>query len=155
VLGNAGVALVAVVGFAAAEAIAIDAVFFRFLFLGSLSAAMTDTLSSELGVLFGPPRLITTLERVETGTDGGVTLTGIAVGGLGGVVVAAIAAVAFQVSPAAAAVVVAAGVIGMLVDSILGATVEGRWIGNQAVNFLATLSGGVIAAAGAAAFALA
>ena len=154
VLGNAGVALVAVVGFAAADAVAIDAVFFRFLFLGSLATAMSDTLSSEIGVLFGPPRLITTLERVETGTDGGITPRGILVGAVGGAVVAAIAVVAFGTPLAAGAVVVAAGVLGMLADSILGATIEDRWIGNQAVNFLATLVGGVIAAAGVAAFAL-
>jgi uncharacterized membrane protein len=29
----------------------------------------------------------------------------------------------------------------MLVDSLLGATLEGGRVGNQAVNFLATLSG--------------
>jgi uncharacterized protein (TIGR00297 family) len=156
VLGNAGVALAAVTGFAAADATAIDGVLFQFLFLGSLSAAMTDTLSSEIGVLFGPPRLITTLERVDPGTDGGVTLKGIGIGGVGGAIVAAIAlpAATFGVSPAGAGVIVAAGVLGMLVDSILGATIEGRWIGNQAVNFLATLAGGIIAAAGAVAFAL-
>jgi len=155
VLGNAGVALLAVVGFAAAESAAVEAAF-QFVFLGSLSTAMSDTLSSEIGVLFGPPRLITTLEPVETGTDGGVTFKGIGVGAVGGAVVAVIAlpAVTFGVSLAAGVVIVAAGVLGMLVDSVLGATIEDRWIGNQAVNFLATLSGGVIAAASAAAFAL-
>ena len=156
VLGNAGVALAAVTGFAAADATAIDGVLFQFLFLGSLSTAMTDTLSSEIGVLFGPPRLITTLEPVETGTDGGVTPKGVAVGGVGGVVVAAIAipSATFGIPPAGAGVVVAAGVLGMLVDSVLGATVEGRLIGNQAVNFLATLAGGLIATAGVVAFAI-
>jgi uncharacterized protein (TIGR00297 family) len=155
VIGNAGVALAAVVGFAAADAVTIDAVFFQFAFLGSLSAAMSDTLSSEIGVLFGPPRLITTFERVEPGIDGGVTLKGILVGAAGGAIVAAIAAAAFGTSIPGVGVVVAAGVLGMLVDSILGATVEDRWIGNQAVNFLATLAGAVIAASGAAALALA
>ena len=154
VLGNAGVALFAVVAFAAAESAAVETVF-QFVFLGSLSTAMSDTLSSEIGVLFGPPRLITTLEPVETGTDGGVTLKGIGIGAGGGAVVALIAAATFGTGAVAAALIVAAGVLGMLVDSILGATVEDRWIGNQAVNFLATLAGGVIAAAGAVAFALA
>jgi uncharacterized protein (TIGR00297 family) len=156
VLGNAGVALIAVTGFAAADAIALGEPIFRFLFLGSLATAMSDTLSSEIGVLFGPPRLITTLEPVEVGTDGGVTFKGIGVGAVGGAIVAVIAVpgATFGISLAAAGVIVAAGVLGMLVDSVLGATIEGRWIGNQAVNFTATLSGGVIAAAGAVAFAL-
>ena len=156
VLGNAGVALIAVTGFAAADATALKQPIFRFLFLGSLSTAMSDTLSSEIGVLFGPPRLITTLEPVEVGTDGGITLKGIGVGGVGGAVVAVIAlpAATFGISLAAAGIIIVAGVLGMLVDSILGATIEGRWIGNQAVNFLATLAGGIMAAAGAVAFAL-
>ncbi|MFN7132546.1 MAG: DUF92 domain-containing protein [Myxococcales bacterium] len=33
---------------------------------------MSDTLSSEIGGVFDSPRLITTLERVPPGTDGGV-----------------------------------------------------------------------------------
>ena len=45
------------------------------------------------------------------------------------------------------AMIAVAGVVGMTVDSLLGATVEGGRIGNQAVNFLATLSGAVAAGA--------
>jgi uncharacterized membrane protein len=38
------------------------------------------------------------------------------------------------------------GVVGLLFDSLLGATVERRgWIGNDWVNFLSTLVGGLIA----------
>ena len=41
-----------------------------------------------------------------------------------------------------------AGALGMLVDSILGATLEGRrpWIDNEAINLGATLTGAVVAA---------
>jgi uncharacterized membrane protein len=35
----------------------------------------------------------------------------------------------------------------MTVDSLLGAAVEGDRVGNQAVNFLATLSGATVAVA--------
>ena len=35
----------------------------------------------------------------------------------------------------------------MTVDSLLGALIEGDRIGNQAVNFLATLSGALVAVA--------
>lgn len=151
VLGNAGVALLAIIGYAAADGLAFDAVAFQFAFVGSLAAAMSDTLSSEIGVLYGPPRLITTFERVETGTDGGVTLEGVLAGLGGSVLIASIAWVAFQTSALTTVVVVVAGLLGMFVDSILGATVEGRWIQNQAVNFLATFVAGLFAASAASA----
>jgi uncharacterized membrane protein len=55
--------------------------------------------------------------------------------------VAGIAFLTFDtVSVAGAGAVVAAGVVGMTVDSLLGATIEGWLCGNQGVNFLATLA---------------
>jgi len=146
VLANATVAVVAVVGFAASSKLNAGATVFVLAFAGSLATAMSDTLSSELGVLYGDPRLITTLERVEPGTDGGVTLEGGLAGLAGAVVVALIALALLGVSLAGAGVVVLGGVVGMTVDSVLGATVEGHGVGNQSVNFLATLSGALVAA---------
>ena len=148
VLGNAAVALVAVIGFAASSNMQLDPALFQFAFTGSLAAAMSDTLSSEIGVLFGEPRLITTLERVEPGTDGGVTWQGYAVGVVGAAIVAAVAVIGFTFdAPALAALtVVAGGVAGMTVDSVLGATLEGGRVGNQTVNFLGTLGGAVTSA---------
>ncbi|MFB6303589.1 MAG: TIGR00297 family protein [Haloferacaceae archaeon] len=148
VLGNAAVALAAVIGFAAVPVLPADAALFRFAFAGSVAAAMSDTLSSEIGGLFDDPRLVTTLERVEPGTDGGVTWQGSLAGVAGAALVAAVATLLLPTaSVPAAGVVVAAGVAGMFVDSLLGATVEGGRIGNQTVNFLATLSGAVVCAA--------
>jgi len=43
----------------------------------------------------------------------------------------------------AAGIVAIGGFVGMTVDSLLGATLEGGRLGNQWVNFLATLSGGL------------
>ncbi len=151
VVGNAAVAVVAVVGFAASVELRVEPLLFTYVFAGSLSTALSDTLSSELGVLFGEPRLITTMERVETGTDGGVTVGGVLAGVVGGLLVGLLALATLGLTPAGAAVVVAAGGFGMFADSVLGATIEGPLVGNQAVNFLATLAGGLVAAAGAVA----
>jgi uncharacterized protein (TIGR00297 family) len=149
VLGNAAVALVAVIGFAASTGMGVDPALFRFAFTGSLAAAMSDTLSSEIGVLFDRPRLITTLERVDPGTDGGITWQGYVVGVVGAGIVAAVAVTifTFEAPRLAALAVVGGGVAGMTVDSILGATLEGGRVGNQTVNFFGTLAGAVVSAA--------
>jgi uncharacterized protein (TIGR00297 family) len=107
---------------------------------------MADTFSSEIGGLYDGPRLVTTLERVPPGTDGAVTWQGELVGVAAAAVIAGIAAVFFELDPLAAATVVAAGFVGMTVDSLLGATLEGDSLDNQSVNFLATLGGAVTGA---------
>ncbi len=152
VLGNAAVALVAVLCFAASPHLPIDESVFLFAFAGSLAAAMSDTLSSEIGGLYDNPRLITSFERVAPGTDGGITWQGELAGVGGSALVAVIAAALLPLgSPVVGGGVVAlGGVVGMTVDSVLGATVEGDRVGNQTVNFLATLTGAVASAALAA-----
>ena len=151
VLGNAAVATVAVLGYAASSTTLMpgdpDPNLFFFAFAGSVATAMSDTLSSEIGSVFETPRLITTLEPVEPGTDGGVTWQGEVAGFAGAAVVATISYVLFpEVTTVGAAIIVAAGVVGMTVDSLLGATLEGTVLGNQGVNFLATLSGAIVCA---------
>ena len=145
VLGNAAVALACVLCFAASPSLPIDGTLFQYAFAGSMAAALSDTLSSELGGLYDDPRLITTFERVPPGTDGGVTWQGEVFGVLGAVVVAGVAfGLLPSVSPVGAAAVAAGGMVGMTVDSLLGATVEGARFGNEAVNFAATLVGAVV-----------
>ncbi len=155
VLGNAAIALAAVIGYAAAGqfapglrppvsgAPALPSLVAA-AFAGSIATAMADTLSSEIGGLFDDPRLITTLEPVEPGTDGAVTLQGEIAGMAGAALIAVIAAGVLPLGlsvPGATAVVTVGGVFGMTVDSLLGATVEGGRLGNQSINFLATLAG--------------
>ncbi len=145
VLGNAAVALVSVVGFAASPMLPIHGVAFQYAFAGSLAAAMSDTLSSEIGGLYDTPRLITTLEPVPPGTDGGVTWQGEVAGVAGAGLVAAVAAALMPFDGLAGATFVAlGGVAGMNVDSLLGATLEGGRIGNQTVNFFGTLAGALV-----------
>ena len=146
VLANSLVALVAVIAWAASHELAdVDQTLFLFAFAGSLAAAMSDTLSSEVGGLYDNPRLITTFERVEPGTDGGVTWQGELAGLVGAGIIAGIAGALFDpVDAVGAAVVRGAGVAGMTVDSLLGATIEGGVVDNQGVNLLATVAAAVV-----------
>jgi uncharacterized protein (TIGR00297 family) len=116
-------------------------------FAGALAAATADTWASEIGRhARTPPRLITNGRRVPAGTDGGITVLG-TVGGIAGA--GFIAGIAAFVEPRGglAVAVGIAGVFGMLLDSVLGATLQGavRWLDNDGVNLAATLSGAACA----------
>lgn len=146
VLANSAVALVAVLAFAASEHAGVPPRTFLFAFAGSVATAMSDTLSSEFGGLYDAPRLVTTFERVEPGTDGAVTWQGELAGLVGAGLIAGIAALFFGLGPTATGVVLGAGFVGMTVDSLLGATIEGDLVGNQGVNLLATAAGAAVGA---------
>jgi uncharacterized protein (TIGR00297 family) len=115
--------------------------------VAALAEAATDTVASEIGQYRGPDaRMITTWERVPPGTDGGITIAGSIAGLASGMVIAAVATVGGIVPWAQLWIPVAAGFAGMLIDSILGATLQRRgWISNQTVNFFATLAAAVLA----------
>jgi uncharacterized protein (TIGR00297 family) len=148
VLANSLVALVAVLGAEASQGyFGTESTLFLFVFAGAIAAAMSDTFSSEFGGLFDNPRLITTFERVEPGTDGAVTWQGEVAGLVGAGLIALLTGGLFPtVALPGTAVVLAAGSVGMTIDSLLGATVEGGAIGNQTVNLLATAGAAVVAA---------
>jgi uncharacterized protein (TIGR00297 family) len=146
---------------------------FPLLFLGAISAAASDTVATELGLLSrSPPRLITRIGRkVEPGTSGGVTALGFA-GVLLASAVIGVLAFLLRVLAAPPLVVISAvvfgGVVGSVVDSLIGATFQRRgkcvvcgvnteslqhcgqptkvlagvaFVDNNVVNFLATMSG--------------
>ena len=123
------------------------------MYLGSISAALADTLSSELGSHSEKsPRLITNLKKtVPKGTNGGITSTGIlaAIGGAG-----LIAIISFLFSSSFSVVspmrmffaVFIAGIAGSLIDSVLGALFENKHqMSNGSVNFTSTLIAAIIA----------
>ena len=125
--------------------------------VAALATAVFDTVSSEIGQVYGrTPFLITTFRRVSPGTDGAVSIEGT----LAGLAAAAILALASHglgmmgaLGWAGAAIVVAAAFIGTTVESYLGAMSLGAAsemvsrIDNEAMNFLNTLVGALAAMA--------
>ncbi len=124
-------------------------------YLGAVSAALADTLSSEIGLTSSsPPRLITNLRPVKPGTHGGVSALGTFASLLGSVILALIAwALRLESAPnwtLATIILVCAvgGMAGSTVDSILGAKFEIKGkMSNGQVNLIATLAGGLSSAA--------
>lgn len=115
--------------------------------LAALAESAADTVSSEVGqVLGGQPRMITTLRRVEAGTDGAISLAGTAAGIAAGAAVALAGALALGGGWEMFLIAGAGGVFGLFFDSLLGATLERRgWLNNDMVNFLSTASAAAFA----------
>ena len=138
--------------------------------LGATAAATADTWATEIGMMAGAPvRLLPSLRRVPRGTSGAVSIPGLAASIAGAVLIAA-AALPFtrMAGTTMALAVITGGVVGALVDSLLGALVQerfrcarcgreterathcetpatriGGWIGvsNDVVNFACTMAG--------------
>ena len=113
----------------------------------ALAEAAADTVSSELGqTKSDTARLITSLELVPAGTDGGVTPIGTLAGIVAAAVVSGVCLLTRLVRLRWAAVALIAGVIGMIADSYLGAIFERRkLLNNDWVNFLSTLVAAAVA----------
>lgn len=116
-------------------------------YIAGIATVAGDTLSSEIGVLSKKrPILITTLEKVPTGTHGGISLLGEAAGVLATVIIGLFAwklgLADFGASLVASMV---GGTAGFHFDSFLGAVFERKKIiGNATVNFLSTVAGSLV-----------
>lgn len=111
----------------------------------SLASASADTLSSEMGSVYGRSFYnILTFKKDKCGLDGVVSLEGTLWGIAGSALIALIFVIAYGFS-ALALWIVLAGFIGNIIDSILGASLERKgWLQNNQVNFLNTLIGALV-----------
>lgn len=144
-------------------------------FTGAYAAATADTWSTEIGSAFGgTPRAIVGWQRVAPGESGGVTLLGSLAMLAGALWIGFLWTLPLQ-SWSALWIVAAAGCVGALVDSLLGATLQRvffcpscarsteaavhrcgtvttprrgiAWMTNDTVNALGTLAGALVGGA--------
>jgi uncharacterized protein (TIGR00297 family) len=112
-------------------------------YAAAVATAAADTCSSEIGKAYGRRTfLITTFQPVPPGTEGAVSLEGTLGAVFGAGAVGALGA-ALGLYPVTGAILVTiAGVLGSLVESVVGTVAEKRgWMGNDLLNAFNTAVG--------------
>lgn len=139
---------------------------------GAIASSTADTWSTEIGTLSrSDPRSIISGINVAPGVSGGITILGTIAQILGAAFISAIV-YAFGWGDRAAVAAIIGGIGGSLIDSVLGATIQGTrwclhcqrgteravhtcgtltvhskgltWLGNDVVNFLSSVGGAML-----------
>jgi uncharacterized protein (TIGR00297 family) len=112
----------------------------------AFSSATADTMSSELGSVYGKRFYnILNFKKDVRGRDGVVSFEG-TLAGLAGSIMIALVYACFGKFDKSFCVIIIAGTVGNIMDSLLGATLEKRQvIGNNVVNFLNTILAAITA----------
>lgn len=122
-------------------------------YVASLAAKLADTFASEIGKAYGKTTfLITTLERVDPGTEGAISAEGTIAALIGGSFLPLYGMAVNLISLPSMAIATVAAFLATNAESFIGATIQGKegvtWITNEVVNFLQTLIGAAIAIGG-------
>ena len=142
-IANTGVAAIAAV--LAGLDVHADAA--RLAFAAALVTGGSDTIASEIGKAIGRHTVsVTTLRRVPPGTSGAMSLEGTLAGVAGAIGLGAAAAALGIVAWAQLPAIVIGATAGSLLESWLGATLEGPGIlNNDVLNFINTAAGAFVA----------
>ena len=167
VLANGGTAMLASIG-----VVLTNEFDFLLVFLIVIAASNADTWASEIGPLSKKePISIRTFKPVLRGTSGGVSLLGTLATIIGALFIATAGDILFDLSVKQWLIVAAGGVLGSMLDTVLGGTVQRKyrcqicgketekkihhgtttqyvrgwkWLGNDAVNYLSSTLAGLI-----------
>ena len=118
------------------------------IYMSAVCVAAADTTASELGVLSDRTYMITTLKRVPTGVDGGVSLygTGWAVAASAFAALVGWLVILGTVPSLLILVPVSMGILGCFIDSVIGATLETKgWVTKLWNNISSMALGAVVA----------
>lgn len=97
------------------------------LYLVALATATADTWATEVGVLSkSGPHLITTFKKVEPGVSGGISFYGTVASFLGSLTLA-LSGYIFNRDITVTILIAISGFLGSLIDSLLGATIQGQY----------------------------
>ena len=116
-------------------------------FAAAFATAAADTAGSEIGQLYGRRAYLpTTLRRVAPGTEGAVSVEGTAAGVVAGLALGCLGAAVGLYPWAGAALVAVAAFVGTTLESLAGAAFDtDALLDNEAMNFLNTLVGALVA----------
>ena len=116
------------------------------IFIVSISVAASDTLASEIGLLSKKVYMITNLKKTEPGVNGGVSWLGTTSAFFGALLMSLIGWIILSpVLPRVWILVpVLIGFLGCQIDSLLGATLEGKFLTKHTVNLISIGTGALI-----------
>ena len=123
-------------------------VFFKVGFAASFSAKLADTFGSEIGKRFGKDTyLITSLKKVERGTEGGISIEGTLASIFGSIFMAFVMLCLSIISTKYHfIVVIVSGFLATLSESIIGAKFQNKYkLSNELVNTIQTSIASVFA----------
>ena len=115
-------------------------------YITTLTVAAADTVASEIGIRDGKVWLITTFERVRRGTNGGVSVLGTVSSLVAAVFTGTIGwLLIFRGIDVYVLIPITMGMVGNLIDSVLGATLENKGkISKYVNNSISAMIGAVL-----------